>query len=107
MRPFNKNYPFKDNFVINKEEFLHSYFKDSIYSHKSYTLPNQIIITPELMRLFGLFLGDGCLSLKKNPRLSFTLNINEFEAYYQSFIREAGKQLNVVWNVNRREEKIE
>lgn len=105
LRPFNKNYPFKDNFVINKEEFLHSYFKDSIYSHKSYTLPNQIIITPELMRLFGLFLGDGCLSLKKNPRLSFTLNINEFEAYYQSFIREAGKQLNVVWNVNRREEK--
>lgn len=105
LRPFNKNYPFKDNFVINKEEFLHSYFKDSIYSHKSYTLPNQIIITPELMRLFGLFLGDGCLSLKKNPRLSFTLNIKEFEAYYQSFIREAGKQLNVVWNVNRREEK--
>ena len=105
LRPFNKNYPFKDNFVINKEEFLHSYFKDSIYSHKSYTLPNQIIITPELMRLFGLFLGDGCLSLKENPRLSFTLNINEFETYYQSFIREAGKQLNVVWNVNRREEK--
>ena len=104
LRPFNKNYPFKDNFIINKEEFLHSYFKDSIYSHKSYTLPNQIIITPELMRLFGLFLGDGCLSLKKNPHLSFTLNINEFEAYYQSFIREAGKQLNIVWNINRREE---
>lgn len=103
LRPFNKNYPFKDNFIINKEEFLHSYFKESVYSHKSYTLPNQIIITPELMRLFGLFLGDGCLSLKGNPRLSFTLNINEFETYYQSFIREAGKQLNVVWNVNRRE----
>ena len=103
LRPFNKNYPFKDNFIINKEEFLHSYFKESVYSHKSYTLPNQIIITPELMRLFGLFLGDGCLSLKKNPRLSFTLNINEFEAYYQSFIREAGKQLGIVWNVNRRE----
>lgn len=104
LRPFNKNYPFKDNFIINKEEFLHSYFKDSIYSHKNYTLPNQIIITPELMRLFGLFLGDGCLSLKKNPRLSFTLNIDEFEAYYQSFICEAGKQLNVIWNINRREE---
>ncbi|MDY5873177.1 MAG: LAGLIDADG family homing endonuclease, partial [Bacilli bacterium] len=103
LRPFNKNYPFKDNFIIKKEEFLHSYFKDSIYSHKSYILPNQIIITPELMRLFGLFLGDGCLSLKKNPSLSFTLNIKEFEAYYQSFIHEAGKQLNIVWNVNRRE----
>ena len=103
LRPFNKNYPFKDNFIISKEEFLHSYFKESVYSHKSYTLPNQIIITPELMRLFGLFLGDGCLSLKENPRLSFTLNINEFETYYQSFIREAGKQLNIVWNVNRRE----
>lgn len=103
LRPFNKNYPFKDNFIINKEEFLHSYFKDSAYSHKSYTLPDQIIITPELMRLFGLFLGDGCLSLKENPRLSFTLNIKEFEAYYQSFIREVGKQLGIVWNVNRRE----
>lgn len=103
LRPFNKNYPFKDNFIINKEEFLHSYFKDSAYSHKSYTLPDQTIITPELMRLFGLFLGDGCLSLKENPRLSFTLNIKEFEAYYQSFIREAGKQLGIVWNINRRE----
>ena len=103
LRPFNKNYPFKDNFIINKEEFLHSYFKDSNSSHKSYILPEQVIITPELMRLFGLFLGDGCLSLKKYPRLSFTLNIKEFEAYYQSFIYEAGKQLNVVWNVNRRE----
>lgn len=103
LRPFNKNYPFKDNFIINKEEFLYSYFKDSAYSHKSYTLPDQIIITPELMRLFGLFLGDGCLSLKENPRLSFTLNIKEFEAYYQSFIYEAGKQLGIVWNVNRRE----
>lgn len=104
LRPFNKNYPFKDNFIIKKEEFLHSYFNDSIYSHKSYILPDEIIITPELMRLFGLFLGNGCLSLKKNPRLSFTLNIKEFEAYYQSFIREVGKQLNVVWNVNRQEE---
>ena len=103
LRPFNKNYPFKDNFIINKKEFLHSYFKDSNYSHKSYVLPEQIIITPELMRLFGLFLGDGCLSLKENPRLSFTLNIKEFEVYYQSFIREAGKQLGIVWNVNRRE----
>lgn len=103
LRPFNKSYPFKDNFIINKKEFLHSYFKDSNYSHKSYVLPEQIIITPELMRLFGLFLGDGCLSLKENPRLSFTLNIKEFETYYQSFIREAGKQLEIVWNINRRE----
>jgi DNA polymerase-3 subunit alpha len=103
LRPFNKNYPFKDNFIINKKEFLHSYFKDSNYSHKSYVLPEQIIITPELMRLFGLFLGDGCLSLKEKPRLSFTLNIKEFEVYYQSFIREAGKQLGIVWNVNRSE----
>lgn len=103
LRPFNKSYPFKDNFIINKKEFLHSYFKDSNYSHKSYVLPEQIIITPELMRLFGLFLGDGCLSLKENPRLSFTLNIKEFETYYQSFIREAGKQLGIVWNINRRE----
>ena len=103
LRPFNKSYPFKDNLIIDKKEFLHSYFKDSSYSHKNYTLPSQIIITPELMRLFGLFLGDGCLSLKENPRLSFTLNIKEFETYYQSFIYEAGKQLNIVWNVNRRE----
>lgn len=103
LRPFNKNYPFKDNFIINKKEFLHSYFKDSNYSHKSYILPEQVIITPELMRLFGLFLGDGCLFLKENPRLSFTLNIKEFEVYYQSFIREAGNQLGIVWSVNRRE----
>ena len=97
----------ENNFSLNdkilKKEFKGSFFnKESIPTQ--YSLPEEIKITPELMRLFGLFLGDGCLSLKKNPRLQFTLNIKEYESYWNSFIKKVAEQLGIKWSVSFREQ---
>ena len=54
------------------------------------------------MRFFGLFLGDGCISLKKNPRVSFTFNEKEYETYMQSFINKASEELGITWSVTKR-----
>lgn len=102
LRPFNKNYPFFNDKIIKKKDFLYSFSTPSIYSAKRYILPDEIEITPELMRLFGLFLGDGCITLKKNKNINFTLNEKEFESYYESFIKIAGEQLNIQWSIQKR-----
>lgn len=72
---------------------------------RKYHLPNEIKITPELMRLFGLFLGDGCISLKTEPRIGFTFNIGEYNVYWNSFVKIATKQLGVDWQTQYRIEK--
>lgn len=90
--------------VINKKEWDDSYIKKNNFSYRKITLPEKILVTPELMRLFGLFLGDGCISLKKNPRIGFTFNEKEYDNYMDSFIKKASKQLNITWSVSRRPE---
>lgn len=90
--------------IINKKEWNDSYIKKSKYSHRRITLPEKILVTPELMRLFGLFLGDGCISLKKNPNISFTFNEKEYDNYMDSFIKKASEQLNITWTIIRRPE---
>jgi DNA polymerase III alpha subunit (gram-positive type) len=75
------NYIYSNNNIINKEEWENSYIIHK--KNRRYSLSDKIIITPELMRLFGLFLGDGCISLKKNPRISFSFNYKEYEYYYK------------------------
>lgn len=91
--------------IIDKKEWNDSYIKKSKYSHRRVTLPEKILVTPELMRLFGLFLGDGCISLKKNPNINFTFNEKEYDNYMDSFIKKASKQLNITWTVIRRPEQ--
>jgi hypothetical protein len=88
-----KNSPF-----IDKTEFLHSWSSPE-KTYKKYLLPERIEITPELMRLFGLFLGDGCITLKKNPRIIFCFNEKEFPIYYDSFIQPASQQLGIKWSI--------
>lgn len=104
LNPIRKKYPYYNKTVIKREEFVRSYFKDSIDGLKKYVLPDTIEITPELMRLFGLFLGDGYLSLKKNPRLGFTLNIKELDSYYETIFKPVEEQLGIKWQINKREE---
>lgn len=89
---------------ISKEEWDNAYLKKSQYSHRRINLPEEIKITPELMRLFGLFLGDGCISLKENPRISFTFNEKEYDNYMTSFINQASEQLGITWSVNNKPE---
>jgi len=95
------SYDYKSSPFIEKTEFLHSWSSSEL-SYKKYILPDRIEITPELMRLFGLFLGDGCITLKKNPNIKFTFNEKEFPIYYNSFILPASQQLGIEWSVSAR-----
>lgn len=95
------SYDYKNKPFIEKTEFLHSW-SSSEPSRKKYILPERIEITPELMRFFGLFLGDGCITLKKNPNINFTFNEKEFPVYYNSFIRPASQQLGIEWSISAR-----
>ena len=98
------NHYYNQKSIIYKREWNNSYLRETQFSHKQINLPEEIIITPELMRLFGLFLGDGCISLKQNPRISFTFNEKEYETYMQSFINKASEELGITWSVSKRPE---
>ena len=98
------NYCYFQKPIIKREEWNDSYFKETKYSNRKIKLPDEIVITPELMRLFGLFLGDGCITLKSNPCINFTFNENEFDCYMNSFFEKASKQLNIDWYVSKRHE---
>lgn len=99
LEPVNFNY--NQSKIIYKKEWENSFIPKSKYSHRNVSLPDEIIITPELMRLFGLFLGDGCISLKTNPNISFSFNDKEYEVYKDSFVEQAAQQLNITWSVQK------
>lgn len=103
LEPVNHDY-YSQKPIIYKKEWNNSYLKETQFSHKRINLPEEITITPELMRFFGLFLGDGCISLKEKPRISFTFNEKEYEIYEQSFINKASEELGITWSVNKRPE---
>ncbi len=101
LEPYNiPNY--SNNIFVTKEEVMTNYYRDYPRSNKhdngkpQSVLPDIITITPELMRLFGLFLGDGCISSDsaKNKRVAFSFNLQEFDIYYNSFIKAVEQQLN-------------
>lgn len=98
------NYTYKQDSILKRAEWDNSYLAENQFSHRRIHLPNEIKLTPELMRLFGLFLGDGCISLKINPRISFSFNETEFDNYMESFINSASKQLGISWSINKRPE---
>ena len=98
------NHCYNQKSIIYKREWNNSYLKETRFSHRRIKLPEEITITPELMRLFGLFLGDGCISLKENPRISFTFNEKEYETYMRSFINKASEELGIAWSVSKKPE---
>ena len=70
-------------------------------------LPSQIIITPEVMRLFGLFLGDGHTNFNPKKhiyRVGFTFNEDEFPVYWDSFVKKASDDLGICFNILKRPE---
>lgn len=96
------NHYYNQKSIIYKREWNNSYLKETQFSHKQINLPEEITITPELMRFFGLFLGDGCISLKENPRISFTFNEKEYETYMRSFVNKASEELGITWSVSKK-----
>ena len=107
LEPVNFNY--NQSKIIYKKEWENSFIPKSKYSHRNISLPDEIVITPELMRLFGLFLGDGCISLKTNPNINFSFNDKEYEVYKDSFVEQAAQQLNITWSVQKipKQHKVE
>ena len=85
---------------IYREEWEGSYIVTK--RRKKIVLPDKIKITPEFMRFIGMFTADGCISLGVNPGLSVTINISEFETYYNSFIKELENQLGVKFHIRKR-----
>ena len=103
LEPVNHDY-YSQKPIIYKQEWNNSYLKETQFSHRQINLPEEITITPELMRFFGLFLGDGCISLKENPRISFTFNEKEYETYMRSFVNKASEELGITWSVSKKPE---
>ena len=61
-----------------------------------------IEITPYLMRLFGLFLGDGSIDVK-NKRICFSFNKEEFPFYWKDFVEPVEKKYNIHFSISHRE----
>ena len=90
------------NNIIKREQFVRPEKKYT--SRKRIYLPNNIIITNELMRLFGLFLGDGSIDTK-NQKICFSFNSEEYPYYYNSFVKQALNQLNVTFSCYQNKNK--
>lgn len=94
--------------IIYREEWEKS-LREIKYSPK-FLLPNEITITPEIMRLFGLWLGDGSISITDCAKqISISFSEEEFPFYWTDFVGKASQDLGISWSKNIREEnhKIE
>lgn len=78
--------------ILKKDLWKNSYISPS---RKLKTIINDIVITPEFMRLIGLFIGDGSISLSSNPRITFTLNYYEYNNHYKCIFNEIEKQIGL------------
>lgn len=96
--PVSVNYTNKN--IIYRKEWEKSIRKIT-YSPK-YCLPDEIVLTPELMRLFGLWLGDGCISItEKTKKICISFSIEEFDWYWEDFIKKASEDLQIKWRITR------
>ena len=100
------NIKYKNTNIIKKNEWKNCLRNDD-YSTKKKINP-EIKITPEVMRFFGLWLGDGSISINKNNNyycVGFTFSIEEFDYYWNSFFEKASKEIGIDWSITKREEK--
>ena len=78
---------------------IDDYRKNSIgknYKKDIFRLNDSIKITNELMRLFGLWLADGHITItEKQKTIGFSFSSKEFELYYNSFVKKALEDLGL------------
>ena len=104
--PISVNYTNK-NIIYRKE--WENLLREIEYTPK-YLLPDEIKLTPELMRFFGLWLGDGYISVtEKSKRIGITFSEEEFELYWEDFVKKATEELQIKWTIvrNSSQHKIE
>ena len=89
---------YKENKIFNilKNEEIAKYREKTIgkqnYSTNIFRLKNEIKITNNIMRLFGLWLADGHISIHEEynkHEIGFTFSDIEFEIYYNGFVKQA------------------
>ena len=91
------------NYVIKKECWHEILFPITPYSNRKYMKNiEEVVITPELMRFFGLFLGDGSISIN-HPCITLSFNKEEFP-YYKDFVFTATKPLDVYWSIQYKDD---
>ena len=93
------------NNIIYKEQWYNCL--KTIGTRKNH-IKDKIEITPEIMRLFGLFLGDGSICINSNIdyyAINFTFNFDEFDYYWDSFVEKASQDIGVNWSIQKRPEK--
>lgn len=79
--------------------------------HREYSSKNpiheKIDLTPEVMRFFGLWLGDGSISVNEEAKyynVSITFNYEDFDCYWDGFVKKASEEIGISWSINERPE---
>ena len=97
---------YTNNKIIYKKEWKNCLKLN--YSSLKTSLKEEILITPEVMRLFGLWLGDGSISINKEKKyyaINFTFSYEEFKYYWDSFVKIASENIGITWSINYRPER--
>lgn len=100
----NFNYSNKD--ILYKEDWKHSIRTDNYFVKKE--INSVIKITPEVMRLFGLWLGDGHISIDNSNNyynVGITFSSDEFDYYWNSFVAAASKEIGIDWSIQKKLEQ--
>ena len=92
-------YPIKVDYNINKNMIHREEWHDSVIKTDSrllkYQLPDVIKLTPELMRLFGMFIGDGSISItSKSKRISWTFSERDYPQF-EPIVKAVERQLGI------------
>lgn len=95
---------FNGKSVINKSDFDGAYKKVSHSWSVKQKMNDVVELTPEMMRLLGVFIGDGSIDVgHKNDRICFTLNLEDYYYFKDDFISPVENQIGIKFNVGIRE----
>lgn len=92
------------NKTIKKSEWKNK-LVNRAYRSKS-PINDEIMITPEIMLLFGLWLGDGHISIKHESKYyaaGISFADKEFDFYWNNFVKEASDQIGIKWSIVKQE----
>ena len=93
---------YNNNSVLKREEW------ENIFTPKGQIrkkIADEIKITPEVMRLFGLYLGDGSTTInfdKNYYAVNLTFSEEEFPFYYNDFVKKASAEIGIEWSIQKR-----
>lgn len=101
-------YPINVDYNTNKKTIHKEEWRDSAVTTDSrllkYQLPDTIELTPELMRLFGMFIGDGSISItSKTKKICWTLSERDYPQF-EPIIKAVESQLGIQFSVLTRSE---